>query len=58
MLVQAMRPITQRALASNAPVWKIAVGGWLPFFAVSAVQAALLDLVVDLGLGLTPRTLC
>ncbi|MGP4031196.1 YhgE/Pip family protein [Pseudarthrobacter sp. 1C304] len=54
MLVQAMRPITQRALASNAPAWKIAVGGWLPFFAVSVVQASLLTLVVDVGLGLEP----
>ena len=54
MLVQAMRPITQRALASNAPAWKIAVGGWLPFLAVSVVQASLLTLVVDVGLGLNP----
>ncbi|MDR7160872.1 YhgE/Pip domain-containing protein [Arthrobacter sp. BE255] len=54
MLIQAMRPITQRALASNAPAWKIAVGGWLPFFAVSVVQATLLTLVVNLGLGLNP----
>ncbi|MBT2533203.1 YhgE/Pip domain-containing protein [Arthrobacter sp. ISL-48] len=54
MLIQAMRPITQRALASNAPAWKIAVGGWLPFLAVSVVQASLLTLVVDLGLGLNP----
>lgn len=54
MLIQAMRPITQRALASNAPAWKIAVGGWLPFLAVSVVQASLLTLVVDLGLGLKP----
>lgn len=54
MLVQAMRPITQRALASNAPSWKIAVGGWLPFLAVSVVQATLLTLVVDLALGLNP----
>lgn len=54
MLIQAMRPITQRALASNAPAWKIAVGGWLPFFAVSVVQASLLTLVVDVGLGLEP----
>ncbi|GAC1379992.1 MAG: YhgE/Pip domain-containing protein [Pseudarthrobacter sp.] len=54
MLVQAMRPITQRALASNAPSWKIAVGGWLPFLAVSAVQATLLTLVADLALGLNP----
>ena len=54
MLVQAMRPVTQRALASNAPAWKIAAGGWLPFLAVSAVQASLLTLVVDVGLGLNP----
>jgi putative membrane protein len=54
MLVQAMRPVTQRALASNAPSWKIAAGGWLPFLAVAAVQASLLTLVVDAGLGLNP----
>ena len=54
MLVQAMRPITQRALASNAPSWKIAAGGWLPFLTVAAVQASLLTLVVDVGLGLNP----
>ncbi|QCB95565.1 ABC transporter [Arthrobacter sp. PAMC25564] len=54
MLVQAMRPVTQRALASNAPSWKIAAGGWIPFLAVSAVQASLLTLVVDVGLGLNP----
>lgn len=54
MLVQAMRPITQRALASNAPSWKIAVGGWLPFFTVSVLQASILTLVVNLGLGLNP----
>lgn len=54
MLVQAMRPLTQRALASNAPSWKIAVGGWLPFLAVSVVQASLLALAVNLALGLSP----
>ncbi|HEY1158819.1 MAG TPA: YhgE/Pip family protein, partial [Arthrobacter sp.] len=54
MLVQAMRPITQRALASNAPSWKIALGGWLPFFLVSVVQASLLTLVADVALGLNP----
>ncbi|MFE4543338.1 YhgE/Pip family protein [Arthrobacter sp. NPDC056727] len=54
MLVQAMRPVTQRALASNAPAWKIAVGGWLPFLAVAAVQASLLTVVVTMGLGLKP----
>ena len=54
MLIQAMRPITQRALASNAPSWKIALGGWLPFLVVSMVQASLLTLVVDVALGLNP----
>jgi putative membrane protein len=54
MLVQAMRPVTRRALTSNAPAWQIAVGGWLPFLAVAAVQASLLTLVVDAALGLNP----
>ncbi|NVM95643.1 YhgE/Pip domain-containing protein [Arthrobacter wenxiniae] len=54
MLVQAMRPLTLRALASNAPSWKIAVGGWLPFAAVSTAQALLLYAVVVWGLGLNP----
>ncbi|WP_104087210.1 YhgE/Pip family protein [Arthrobacter sp. GMC3] len=54
MLVQAMRPLTLRALASNAPSWKIALGGWLPFAAVSTVQALLLYSVVKFGLGLEP----
>ncbi|MEE9098426.1 YhgE/Pip domain-containing protein [Pseudarthrobacter phenanthrenivorans] len=54
MLVQAMRPITQRALASNAPSWKVALGGWLPFLLVSVVQASLLTVVVDVALALNP----
>ena len=54
MLAQAMRPISRRALASNAPAWKIALGGWLPFLAVSLVQATLLYAVVRFGLGLDP----
>lgn len=54
MLVQVMRPLTVRALASNAPSWKIAVGGWLPFAAVATVQALLLYAVVYFGLGLEP----
>lgn len=54
MLVQAMRPLTRRALASNTPSWKIALGGWLPFATVSTVQALLLYAVVLFGLGLNP----
>ncbi|MEE1622064.1 YhgE/Pip domain-containing protein [Zafaria sp. Z1313] len=52
MLVQLMRPITRRALASNAADWKIAIGGWLPFLAISLVQSTLLYGVVVFGLGL------
>lgn len=54
MLVQVMRPLTVRALASNAPAWKIAIGGWLPFAAVATAQALLLYAVVKFGLGLEP----
>ncbi|MBP2412139.1 putative membrane protein [Arthrobacter stackebrandtii] len=54
MLVQVMRPLTVRALASNAPSWKIALGGWLPFATVASGQALLLYAVVKFGLGLDP----
>ena len=54
MLAQAMRPISRRALASNAPAWKIAAGGWLPFLAVSLVQATVLYAAVRFGLELDP----
>ncbi|MDO5744875.1 MAG: YhgE/Pip family protein, partial [Micrococcaceae bacterium] len=53
MLVQIMRPITKRALASNASNWKIAVGGWLPFLGISIVQASILYGVVLFWLGLS-----
>ncbi|WP_336857471.1 YhgE/Pip domain-containing protein [Sinomonas albida] len=54
MLTQAMRPVTRRALASNAPAWKIAMGGWLPFSVVAAAQATVLTAVVDFAIGLNP----
>ncbi|WP_104104836.1 YhgE/Pip family protein [Arthrobacter sp. 08Y14] len=54
MLVQAMRPISRRALASNAPAFKIALGGWLPFLAVAVAQSTVLYAVVRFGLGLSP----
>ncbi|GAA1496629.1 YhgE/Pip domain-containing protein [Paeniglutamicibacter kerguelensis] len=52
ILVQIMRPITKRALASNAANWKIAVGGWLPFLGISMLQGTILYAVVLFGLGL------
>lgn len=52
ILVQIMRPVTHRALASNAASWKIAIGGWLPFLFLSMLQATVLYGVVLFGLGL------
>lgn len=52
ILIQIMRPITKRALASNAANWKIAVGGWLPFLLISILQATVLYSVVLWWLGL------
>jgi len=57
MLVQAMRPITQRALASNARSWRIALGGWIPFWLVAMAQATFLFLMVHFALGLEPASL-
>ncbi|GAA4367106.1 YhgE/Pip domain-containing protein [Paeniglutamicibacter cryotolerans] len=54
ILIQIMRPITKRALASNAASWKIAVGGWLPFLLLSILQATVLYSVVLWWLGLDP----
>ena len=42
MLVQVKRPLTVRALASNARSWKIAAGGWIPFATVTTMQAVVL----------------
>ena len=52
ILTQVMRPITKRALASNGRNWKIAVGGWMPFFLLSVIQSSLLYAVVLFWLGL------
>ncbi|WP_417219661.1 YhgE/Pip family protein [Arthrobacter sp.] len=52
ILVQIMRPVTHRALASNAASWKIAIGGWLPFLFLSMLQSTVLYGVVLFGLGL------
>ncbi|MEU3331511.1 YhgE/Pip domain-containing protein [Glutamicibacter creatinolyticus] len=52
ILTQVMRPITKRALASNGHDWKIALGGWMPFFLLSVIQSSLLYAVVLFWLGL------
>lgn len=57
MLSQVLRPVTRRAMTSNAPSWQIAIGGWLPFWACAIVQAGLLLLAVTLLVGLHPAYL-
>jgi putative membrane protein len=50
-----MRPISQRALASAAGTWRVAVAGWLPPVVTCVVAGLVLYVVVDVGLGLDPR---
>lgn len=52
ILTQVLRPITKRALASNGSNWKIAIGGWMPFFLLSVIQSSILYAVVLFWLGL------
>ncbi|GGH64863.1 YhgE/Pip domain-containing protein [Rothia aerolata] len=51
MLVQTMRPSNTRALASQAPSLRIALGSWVPFGVVGFLQTVLLYAVVRFGLG-------
>ncbi|MFD4366652.1 YhgE/Pip family protein [Rhodococcus sp. NPDC058521] len=48
------QPVNLRALSGHANSFSIAVGGWLPVAAVSAVGALILYGVVWVGLGLDP----
>lgn len=54
VMLQVLRPFSPRAAASNASTLAVALGSWLPFLALSAVQGVLLYSVVTLGLGLEP----
>lgn len=49
-----LRPLSDRARASRASSFAVALAGFLPPLAGALVGVALLDLVVDLGLGLAP----
>lgn len=49
-----MRPVSGRALASTAPDWTVALGGYWPAAILAAVQASMLLAVVRFGLGLQP----
>ncbi|MFB6440383.1 YhgE/Pip family protein [Streptomyces sp. NPDC056411] len=47
-----LQPLGKRALAAGAPGWRIALGSWLPAFAVGVVQVLALMAVLHWGLGL------
>ena len=51
MLVQTLRPLNNRALASKAPTVRIILGSWLPFGLIGIAQAVLMFAAVKFGLG-------
>lgn len=54
VMIQVLRPVSPRALASNAPSLAIVIGSWLPFLLLSLAQAGLVYTAVVFGLGLEP----
>ncbi|MFJ5674986.1 YhgE/Pip family protein [Streptomyces sp. NPDC093097] len=47
-----LAPLGKRALAAGAPGWRIALGAWLPAFAIGIVQVLALMAVLHWALGL------
>ncbi|WP_369356868.1 YhgE/Pip family protein [Streptomyces sp. cg2] len=47
-----LAPLGKRALAAGAPGWRIALGSWLPAFAIGVVQVLALMAVLHWALGL------
>ncbi|MFJ9613147.1 YhgE/Pip family protein [Streptomyces noursei] len=47
-----LQPLGKRALAAGAPGWRIALGSWLPAFAIGVVQVLALMAVLHWALGL------
>ncbi|WP_157875939.1 YhgE/Pip family protein, partial [Streptacidiphilus griseoplanus] len=47
-----LRPLSPRALAANAPSWRVAVAGWLPAAGIGVLQAGALLAVLHWGVGL------
>ncbi|MGO1550166.1 MAG: YhgE/Pip family protein [Nesterenkonia sp.] len=54
VMIQVLRPVSPRALASNAPSAAIVIGSWLPFLLLSLAQAGLVYSAVVFGLELEP----
>ena len=51
MLVQTLRVMNNRALASHAPPVRVMLGSWMPFGLVGIAQATLMFVVIKFGLG-------
>ena len=51
MLVQTLRVMNNRALASHAPSIRVMLGSWMPFGLVGVAQATLMFVVIKFGLG-------
>ena len=51
MLVQTLRVMNNRALASQAPSVRVMLGSWMPFGLVGIAQATLMFVVIKFGLG-------
>lgn len=51
MLVQTLRVMNNRALASHAPSIRVMLGSWIPFGLVGVAQATLMFVVIKFGLG-------
>ncbi|WP_406476467.1 YhgE/Pip family protein [Streptomyces platensis] len=47
-----LQPLGKRALAAGAPGWRIALGSWLPAYAIGVIQVLALMAVLHWGLGL------
>ncbi|MFC1416823.1 YhgE/Pip family protein [Streptacidiphilus cavernicola] len=47
-----LRPLSNRALAANAPAWRAALAGWLPVAGLGLLQAGALMAVLCWALGL------
>jgi len=51
MLVQTLRVMNNRALASHTPSVRVMLGSWMPFGLVGIAQATLMFVVIKFGLG-------
>ena len=51
MLVQTLRVMNNRALASHAPSIRVMLGSWMPFGLVGVAQATLMFAAIKFGLG-------